>query len=170
MYVYYACPSLGIQATVYYAQPSPTSRAFSSDECVHKAKTTDRARCRRMQASVQWKKLSHASTFPVFCLAIITWLFTSSCFQLLDRTPATPNEKTNISKELQTGWWCSFALAACAFLTDGTMSLSVVAFAPLPIMFWDVLMFVPSFVMPMFVAVCCRVCKAPVVHTTNVNG
>jgi hypothetical protein len=64
---------------------------------VHKAKTADRARCRRMQASVQWKKLSHASTFPVFCLAIITWLFTS-CFQLLDRTPATPNEKTNISK------------------------------------------------------------------------
>ncbi len=80
-----------------------------------------------VNATVTWKGLPHAATFPVFCLGIVTVLYASTMFVVLR---FIPGDDGTAREQARRSLWLLYATAALlcmlAIVTDGSWSIDAI--------------------------------------------
>ena len=93
-----------------------------------------------VNSTVEWKLLSHASTFPVFCLGILVIIYTLALFVIL-HCFNHPSSNFTVSGASYNRTWRSlflqfvtaFLLITFAIFTDGSWSIDIIIFvSPIP--------------------------------------
>ena len=81
-----------------------------------------------VNSTVTWKGLSHASTFPVFCLGVVVALYTASMFCVLGCLPLPEKSQVVARRSLWLQYGTAALLMGLAAITSGGWSIDIIIF------------------------------------------